>query len=59
MLPQLSDVYYCLIFMVFLIKHADFMAKNLLVVPFFSQVKLLDAQNKTKLFLKKVFLLLA
>lgn len=50
MLPQLSDVYCCLIFMVFLIKHADFMAKNLLVVTFFSQVKLLDAQNETRLF---------
>lgn len=50
MLPQLSDVYCCLIFMIFLIKHADLMAKNLLVVTFFSQVKLLDTQNETRLF---------
>lgn len=35
-LPQLSVVYCCLIFMVFFLKHADFMAKNLLVVTVFT-----------------------
>lgn len=54
MLPQLSDVYCCLIFMVFLIKHTDFMAKNLLVVTFFTWDTRCTKWNQTVL--KKVFL---
>lgn len=48
-LPQWSDVYCCLIFKVFLIRHAVFAAKNLPVVSFFTQASKLNAQNETKL----------
>lgn len=55
MLPQRSDVYCSWIFVVFLIKHTVFMAKNLLVVTFFTQAKKQNAQNEAKL-IKKICL---